>query len=204
MTPGSRQRRDGYFHERRYTRMVASGGVAKGELPTGRQWRVDAPTWLRCAGTGTRCSSLQPRGVRAISAALSERCRTCAVFGQPRRRSCGPRAPTPSGRCRSAPHLPQLTAHLIQPGDHLPVQMQIDSYEPPPDRDTVVHGGLPFTWVMSNRSFLRHSREREAPPRYGISSRCRSCRGAEANRCPGPPGVQQRQHRGSADRGSAE
>jgi hypothetical protein len=23
---------------------------------------------------------------------------------------------------------------------------------------------------MSNRSFLRHSREREAPPRYGISS----------------------------------
>jgi hypothetical protein len=50
------------------------------------------------------------------------------------------------------------------------VQMQIDSYEPPPDRDTVVHGGLPSTWVMSNRSLLRHSREREAPPRYGISS----------------------------------
>jgi hypothetical protein len=39
-----------------------------------------------------------------------------------------------------------------------------------PTSDTVAHGGLPSTMGHEQPQFPRHSREREAPPRYGISS----------------------------------
>lgn len=66
-------------------------------------------------------------------------------------------------------HPAQLIAGIVLPGDHRPVQVQVDPHEPPPNRDTVAHGGLPFLVVVSNRSFLRHPREREALTRYGIT-----------------------------------
>jgi hypothetical protein len=40
MVPGSRQRRDDYYHEPHYTpdtRLIARSGAAEGELRTGRQ-----------------------------------------------------------------------------------------------------------------------------------------------------------------------
>src|SRR5215210_3488788 len=54
MVPGSRQRRDDYYHEPHYTRLIARSGAAEGELRTGRQRPGDEGPSLSSRATRVR------------------------------------------------------------------------------------------------------------------------------------------------------